>query len=132
MINKRRILLVDDETDFLDGTRRCLERAGYDVLTTSLGREAWDIVQSRDDVDLVLLDVNLPDLDGFSLCRRIRMDLRRCGLPVILVTVRRNPADVLGGFSSGATEYLAKPVRSDELLLQIRRFIGKPQDIRAS
>ena len=127
MIAKRKILVVDDEPDFLEGVRRSLERSGYEVVTAQRGEEAWKIVQTRDDLALVLLDVNLPGEDGFSVCRKIRMDLHRCGIPVILVTVRNHPADVLGGFSSGATEYLSKPLRNEELLMQIRRFIGAPE-----
>lgn len=123
MIAKRRILLVDDEPDFLTGMRSSLERAGYEVRTADAGQKAWNIVR-EEKIDLVLLDVNLPDVSGIDVCRRIRMDIHLCTLPVILVTVRTGMSDVLQGFASGATEYLAKPVRQDELLDHVRKLMG--------
>lgn len=121
MIAKRRILLVDDEPDFLTGMQSSLERAGYEVRVADKGQAAWDIVRDEK-IDLVLLDVNLPDVSGIDVCKRIRMDIHLCGLPVILVTVKTGMSDVLAGFASGATEYLAKPVRQDELLGHVRRL----------
>ncbi len=124
MIAKRRILLVDDEPDFVAGARTSLEQAGYEVRTARLGRLAWEIVR-EEKVDLVLLDVNLPDLNGIDLCKRIRMDIHLCGLPVIMVTLKTSLSDVLQGFASGATEYLAKPVRQEDLLTHVRRLAGE-------
>lgn len=121
MIAKRRILLVDDEPDFLTGMQSSLERAGYEVRVADRGQAAWNIVRDEK-IDLVLLDVNLPDVSGIDVCKRIRMDIHLCGLPVILVTVKTGMSDVLAGFASGATEYLAKPVRQDELLGHVRRL----------
>lgn len=124
MIAKRRILLVDDEPDFLEGLRGMLEKAGYSVRTATRGLEAWDIVQ-RGEVDLVLLDVNLPDLDGHSICRLIRTDLRQSALPVIMMTVLNDMANVLAGFTFGANEYLTKPFRREELLRQVERVVSR-------
>lgn len=121
MIAKRRILLVDDEPDFLTGMQSSLERAGYEVRIADRGQAAWNIIRDEK-IDLVLLDVNLPDVSGIDVCKRIRMDIHLCGLPVILVTVKTGMSDVLAGFASGATEYLAKPVRQDELLGHVRRL----------
>ena len=113
------ILLVDDEPDLLSGLRNILEPAGYAVVTAaslSAGREAL----RKHKVDLAIVDVNLPDGDGFDFCR----ETRGTGLPVLFLSVRQGMQDILKGIAAGARDYLSKPVSRPTLLSAVNRALA--------
>ena len=100
----KRILVVDDEPDILSLLDEYLSSRGYAVVTARCGREALE--RSSCDPDLVILDVGLPDEDGFSVCRRLRAHL---DCPIIFLTARIEDADALTGFEVGGDDYVLKP-----------------------
>ena len=115
-----RILVADDEADIVHMLRDLFSMKGYEVLAAYGGEEALKL--SEQSPDLILLDVNMPDIDGFSLCRRIR-DFVSC--PILFLTAKIEDADKVKGFASGGDDYILKPFSSAELLdrvaAQLRR-----------
>jgi DNA-binding response OmpR family regulator len=111
-----RILVIEDDDAIADPLGRALQRADYDVVRCGTGAAALALVGDR--VDLVVLDLGLPDVDGVSVCR----ELRRADstLPIVMLTARSNELDVIVGLDAGADDYVAKPFRLNELLARIR------------
>ena len=122
-----RLLVVDDEKVLVDLLGDALRFAGYDVHAAGTGLEALRVAA---DVrpDLLVLDVNLPDLDGFEVCRRLRTD--GDNVPVIFLTARDDPSDLRTGFTRGGDDYVTKPFSLEELRFRIeavlRRTLGAP------
>lgn len=124
---KRLILIVDDEPAIARLARARLVQDGYAVTTAANGAEALGAIEN-DRPDLVVLDVMMPDMDGFEVLRRIRTSPQVSQLPVILLTARTSDADKVLGLHSGADDYMTKPFNPDELSARvaavIRRAIG--------
>jgi len=109
------ILVADDEKDIRNLVKISLEENGYTVLTAQNGKEAWDILQSQD-VNLAILDVMMPVMDGFNLLRKIR---EYSTIPVIFLTARSDDMDKVLGLGLGADDYLAKPFSIAELVARV-------------
>lgn len=109
------ILIAEDERDIRSLLRISLEKNGYRVLEAKDGLEAWEIIK-REEVHLAVLDVMMPELDGFNLLRRIR-DVST--IPVIFLTARTDDMDKVLGLGLGADDYLAKPFSINELIARI-------------
>ncbi len=118
-----RVLVVDDDPLLVRLVRTHLEKAGYKVLTAQDGEQALDVAASELP-DLVVLDLMLPKLDGFEVCRRIR---EFSLVPVVMLTARGEPVDRLRGFEMGADDYLAKPFVPAELLARVRAVLRRSQ-----
>jgi len=120
-------LLVVDDDAFI---ARLLEiectAAGYDVRTAGSGDRALELAQERCP-DLILADVMMPNMDGFELTRRLRMDERTAAARVILLTARGLSADRLEGFAVGADDYVIKPFDTPELLARIGEVLARPR-----
>ena len=114
------IMLVDDEPINLEILKNYLVPEAYAVVPVSDGYTALDMVQSGHAFDLILLDVMMPRLSGYEVCRRLRAKYSAAELPVIMVTARNQLADLLSGFAVGANDYLTKPINKQELLARIR------------
>ena len=114
---KRTILVVDDEPHIVQFTAMNLEVEGFDVATAGDGMEALGVLGGNAGVDLVVLDVMMPGLDGFETLRRIR---EHSSVPVIFVTVRGDESDRVAGLDLGADDYLTKPFSPRELVSRIR------------
>jgi DNA-binding response OmpR family regulator len=113
-----RILLVEDEAHIAQGLRFNLEAEGHSVAITENGEEALELLRARDpQFDLMVLDVMLPGMDGFSVARELRQ--QQNFIPVLMLTARGRPEDVLKGFEAGADDYLAKPFNLDILIARI-------------
>ena len=110
-----RILIADDEADIRNLIKTNLEENGYTVFAAQSGREAWDILSTQH-VDLAILDVMMPAMDGFTLLRRIR---ERSVLSVILLTARTDDVDKVLGLGLGADDYIAKPFSVAELVARV-------------
>ena len=117
----RTILVVDDEPHIVRFTAMNLEVEGFRVETAGNGLEALEVLDQRGPVDLVVLDVMMPELDGFETLRRIR---DQSSVPVIFVTVRGDEADRVAGLDLGADDYLTKPFSPRELISRIRALFG--------
>ena len=111
------ILIVEDEERIASFVAKGLRAAGYAPLVVTTGREAYDHAQSGD-VDLVILDLGLPDQDGFTVLRRLRE--ARNAVPIIILTARSSVTDTVAGLEGGADDYMAKPFRFEELLARVR------------
>ena len=120
---KTTILTADDDPQLLRLVSRNLQLDGYDVLTAADGQQALELIEARSP-DLVLLDVMMPRLDGFSVCQRVR---EFSSVPIIILTARGNDQDKIRGLDLGADDYLTKPFSVDELLARVRAVLRRAQ-----
>jgi DNA-binding response OmpR family regulator len=118
-----RILFVEDDPSIRDQTLTLLADEGYDTDDAETG-EAGLAAFARRPADCVLLDVMLPDLDGFEVCRRLRS---RSDVPIIMVTARSDSFDVVAGLEAGADDYVTKPFEPKELTARIRAMLRRAQ-----
>ncbi len=117
-----RILVVEDDESIRELVSTVLRFTGFPVETAVSGSAA--LAEARKSTfDLLVLDVNLPDIDGFSICRKLRQD--RNDVPVIFLTARDDPADLRAGFLGGGDDYLTKPFSLEELLLRIEAILRR-------
>lgn len=121
----KKILVVDDEEDYRVLFKRALTRAGYSVVTAATAAEGVAAC-AREDPDLVLLDANLPDGDGFAVCREIRARGPQPRVPVLFCTVRSGLRRVREGLESGGQDYLLKPVLLDDLVARVAAALAAP------
>ena len=117
-----RLLLVDDLPDNLKVLRQALEPEGYRILIASGGETALKLARSAKP-DLILLDVLMPDLDGFETCRRLKQDAATQDIPVIFITARAETESVVEGFRAGGIDYIVKPFQSEEVLARVRTHL---------
>ena len=115
------ILLVEDDTTLAETLRYNLEREGYAVISASDGVTALEYARQRQP-DIVVLDVMLPRLDGFSVCRMLR---KESSVPIIMLTARQDEVDRIAGLELGADDYLTKPFSVGELLARIRAILRR-------
>ena len=118
------ILVVDDEHDFRAIVSHVLKRGGYEVVTAADGAEGLRRFKESDP-DLVVLDGQLPDIDGFEVCRRLRATERGKTVPILMCTVRSALSTVAAGFEAGATGYVLKPFEMEELLDSVATALKK-------
>ena len=116
-----KILIADDDPRLRDLVRLALERAGYDVLTTADGQSAI-VHAAREAPDLIVLDVGLPELDGFEACRRIRA---QSDVPILFLTARDDEVDRIVGLELGADDYVTKPFSPRELVARVRAILKR-------
>jgi two-component system OmpR family response regulator len=117
-----RLLLVDDEDNLRSMLQAALRHNGFDVVSVATGRSALDAVGEHRP-DLVVLDVMLPDLDGFDVCRRLRADGHTT--PVLFLTARDDTADKVQGLTLGGDDYLVKPFSLDELVARVNAVLRR-------
>lgn len=117
-MKRAKILIVDDEPDILEIVRTSLEGGGYQVTGATTGAEALRQLKLVRP-DLVILDVMLPEIDGWEVLRRIRRDPHAVHTPVVMLTCMAEDTDVLRGLSYGAVEYLTKPFQPEHLVASV-------------
>jgi DNA-binding response OmpR family regulator len=115
------VLLVEDDASIREVTAMGLKQAGFRVTTAGDGREGL-LRARRDPFDVVLLDVMLPSVDGFEVCREIRKDSR---VPIVMLTARTDTVDVVVGLESGADDYVTKPFEMPELVARVRAVLRR-------
>ena len=101
-----KILVADDEELIRKLINDCLSKAGHEILEASDGLEALNIFRKNTDIDMALLDIMMPEIDGWEVCRKIR---ETSSIPVVLVSARSQDFDQIMGFESGADDYVTKP-----------------------
>lgn len=119
-----RILVVEDEPPMAKVLTAILESAGYEVHVETSGRAAIGYA-AESQVHLVMLDLRLPDLNGYEVCRAIRQFSNSWSLPILMLTGMHKPVDQLRGFAFGADAYMTKPCDPDEILKTISALLGK-------
>jgi len=118
---KVRILAVDDEPRYVWAIRKVLEGAGYETLTASDGQTALELA-AVEAPDLVLLDIRLPEMDGYAVCQRIREFSK---VPIIMLTALADGSDKVRGLDVGADDYVTKPFGAPELLARVRAVLRR-------
>jgi len=118
---KTAVLVVDDDIRILRMMQRLLELEGYRVLTASHGEAALDVF-TEESPDLVLLDIMMPNMDGYTVCQRIR---EFSTTPIIMVTAKGNEEEKVAGLDAGADDYVAKPFSSEELAARVRAVLRR-------
>jgi DNA-binding response OmpR family regulator len=121
----KRILVVDDDENILSLERTILEQKGFDVTTAAGGNEALELL-GKEEFDLVLLDVMMPEVDGFTVCRRIKEEPRTREIPVIFLTAKGGGEALAEGFESGAIMYINKPFTANKLLTIVNTMLEPP------
>ena len=121
----KRVLVLEDEPAISEFVEINLIRSGYDVLTASTGEEAMELVKANDDITVALLDVMLPGIDGFEVCRRIRELGRSMG--IIMLSAKSQEMDKVTGLMIGADDYVPKPFSVTELMCRVDRLSSRVQ-----
>ena len=116
-----KVLVVEDDERIRTAVRLALENEGWEVVEARSGEEALEIFPEAD-ADIVLIDIMLPGIDGFEVCRTVR---RQSDIPVVMVTARDDTHDVVAGLEAGADDYLTKPFAPKELSARIRALLRR-------
>ncbi|MEV4250068.1 response regulator transcription factor [Streptosporangium canum] len=122
-----RILIIEDDPSVRDGMELVLRRYGHEVLAAATGEAG--LARLRDKPDILVLDLMLPGMDGFEVCRRARAAAQ---LPIIMLTARGDDFDVVGGLEAGADDYVVKPVTGRVLEARIRAVLRRAEPVRGA
>jgi two-component system, OmpR family, alkaline phosphatase synthesis response regulator PhoP len=123
---KRRVLIVDDEPNIVLSLEFLLRQQGYEVSVARDGEEALAAAEEQR-LDLVVLDVMLPGLDGFEVCRRLRERQELAGLKILLLTARGREVERVRGLEEGADAYVRKPFSTRQLMKTVAELLGRPE-----
>jgi DNA-binding response OmpR family regulator len=126
-LDKIDILLVDDDEIITKTLEISLKRENYSVLAAHSGKEALQLL-TRQMPKLVLLDVMMPDMDGYTVCREVRMNKKLTSLPIIFLTAKTCEEDHILGFKAGGDDYINKPFNPEELILHVKAVLRRTQD----
>ena len=124
MVDKPQLLIVEDDLDLSEMVSSYFRVQNYDVMTAAWGEEAMELANNNP-LDLIMLDIRLPDIDGFELCRRLRSTRRTQDTPIIFLTEKRDRIDKLQGLELGVVDYITKPFDIQELRLRVRNAINR-------
>lgn len=124
-MEKIKVLLAEDEIGLATIVKESLESRNFEVMLAQDGKEALAFYR-RFPFDILVLDVMMPEMDGFSLTREIRLENK--SVPIIMLTSKSQTADVVYGFKSGANDYLKKPFSIEELIVRIEALLDRPAD----
>ena len=127
-MDKNKILVIDDESSLLEMLSIRLEANNYRVVTASDGQEGLDKAHSELP-DLIILDLMLPKLDGYQVCRALKLDEKYKQIPIIIFTARAQESDIKAGMEAGADAYITKPFEPDVLLTKVSQLLGKSPEL---
>ncbi len=122
-MKSKKILIVDDEKDFVETVRNFLTERGYEVSAAYDGRDALE--KAKELPSLILLDIKMPDMDGFEVLRRLRSEHITTTIPVIMLTVKHETESIFEAKDLEATDYLMKPISLEELWTMIGRYLDE-------
>lgn len=122
MISHTTLLIVDDSTENLKLLGNSLKNAGYNILAALNGKQALALAASKQP-DLILLDVMMPEMNGFEVCEALKNNTSTCSIPVIFLTASVGIESIKTGFDAGATDYISKPFNPDELILRVKNHL---------
>ena len=122
---RKKVLIVDDERLTRAVLQHNVVLAGYDVIVASNGQEAMQKINEVTP-DLIVVDLVMPDMNGFEMCRRIRKNEQTVKTPVIVVSALQGKSDIEEAKASGADVYLTKPIKPEEFIKQVKKYLGSP------
>jgi len=121
-MSSKKILIVDDEVDLVETVRYPLEMEGFNVLVSYNGEDALSQAR-KEKPDLILLDLMLPKLDGYKVCRLLKFDERYKNIPILMLTAKTQEKDKALGMETGANEYITKPFDLDKLVEKVKTYL---------
>ena len=121
-MSPKKILVVDDEVDLVETVRFPLEMKGFDVLVSYNGEDALSQAR-KEKPDLIILDLMLPKLDGYKVCRLLKFDERYKHIPILMLTAKTQEKDKILGKETGADEYITKPFEMDDLMEKVKKYL---------
>lgn len=122
-MEKKKILIVDDEPDLVETLTVILELEGYECIVADDGNRGLERAR-EEKPDLIILDVMLPGMDGYKICRLLKFDEQYRRIPVIMLTARAQDEDRLTGEQTGADCYMTKPFSTEELVARVKEFLS--------
>jgi len=125
VLRRKRVLVVDDDVRNIFAMSSILERHGMEVMTAGTGQEAVEKVAADQDIDLVMMDIMMPGMDGYDTMRAIRARPESRNLPIVALTAKAMKGDREKCLEAGASDYLAKPVVTDQLLGVLRQWLHR-------
>ena len=129
-MSKERILIVEDDKHISKLVKYNLEKAGFECTVATTGEKALEILD-KEPVDLIILDIMLPKMDGFQTCKQIKQEKKLSALPIIMLTAKSEEVDRVVGFELGADDYVVKPFSPRELVLRVKAILRrkKPPEV---
>ncbi len=124
----RSVIIVEDDEDIADSIRYNLEREGFRVRLATTGEDALNLILDRPP-NLILLDLNLPHMNGFELCRRLRAESPTMRVPILMLTARADEADKVLGLNMGADDYITKPFSMRELMARVNAALRRAEGL---
>ncbi|MBU1999126.1 MAG: response regulator [Candidatus Omnitrophica bacterium] len=121
---KKKILIVDDEEDILSMIKMRLEANNYEVITACDGNSGFDMARTEN-VNLIILDLTLPGMDGYQVCRLLKFDEKFKDIPIIMLTARGQQEDKQWGLKVKVDFYMTKPFEAKELLAKVKELLGE-------
>jgi len=123
-MTEKKILIVDDEADIVETLKFLIESEGINCITAFDGEEALNKTK-KEDPDLIILDVMLPKINGYKVCRLLKFDAKYKDIPILMVTARSQEEDKIIGSETGADEYITKPFNIEDLISTIKKYLDK-------
>ena len=120
----KEILIVDDEPSIVVPIQFLMQQQGYNVLVAENGHDALDMIYKYEP-DLVLLDIMLPGIDGFEVCRRLNSGTQTARIPILIISAKTQKEDINAGLKAGADDYLLKPTSPTEILNRVESLLSK-------
>jgi CheY-like chemotaxis protein len=125
VLSHKKVLVVDDDVRNLFALTTAFERYSINTITAESGREAMNILDEHHDIDIVLMDIMMPEMDGYETTQKIRREHKNTALPIIAVTAKAMKGDREKCIEAGASDYITKPVKIDQLLSLMRVWLYK-------
>ena len=125
-MTKIKVLIVDDEEDICELVELYLGRDGYDILTCETGEQALEIVRTEN-LDLIVLDLMLPGINGLDVCRKLKANRKTESIPIVMLTAKGEDVDVVTGLELGADDYVTKPFSGKVLAARVRRILKRTE-----
>jgi two-component system alkaline phosphatase synthesis response regulator PhoP len=123
-MNQKKIMIVDDEVDLVETVRFPLEMEGFNVMVSYNGEDALNKAR-KESPDLIILDLMLPKLDGYKVCRLLKFDEKYKHIPILMLTAKTQEKDKTLGMETGADEYITKPFEMDYLMEKVKAYLSK-------
>lgn len=118
-MSAKKVLVVDDNPDAIEIMTAILKTAGYSVITAKDGLEAMHKIQ-RENPAVILLDITMPELDGFAVCRSVKMNPKFAHIPILMISAKTDTASIQQGLDAGAHDFITKPINPADTLRKIK------------